>query len=95
MKESNEKSVYAFLIGITLGIAGGAYLYSRKNSKIRNRIEEEILDLYENNKELNEIQLQEVNNIKTSLLNIISDISDRIKESMKDGKEDNWSIRKN
>jgi len=89
MEESNEKSVYAFLIGITLGIAGGAYLYSRKDSKVRNMIEEEIIHLYNDNTELNHLQRKEVNNIKTSLLSILDDISSRIKESMKDGKEDN------
>ncbi|UTW64108.1 hypothetical protein KFE98_08200 [bacterium SCSIO 12741] len=87
MKEENERSIYALLIGLTVGFASGAYLFSRKNSVVRDKIEAEIKNFYHDKVELNDKQKNEINRIKSSLLSILDELSGRIKNSMNDGKE--------
>ena len=88
MEDLKDKSIYALLIGAAVGFAGGAYLFSSKESSLRKKIEEEISQFYQSNVKLDDTQKQEIDKIKVSLLSILNDLSMRIKNSMSDGKED-------
>ena len=87
MKETDEKSIYALLVGLAVGFASGAYLFSRKDSTIRDKIEHEIKEVYKNNIALDVKQTKEVDKIKKSLLTLLDDMRNRIKNSMDHGKE--------
>jgi hypothetical protein len=72
---------------VAVGFASGAYLFSRKDSLIRDRIEQEIKQVYKNNIELDVKQKKEVDKIKKSILTLLDDLSNRIKTGMDHGKE--------
>ena len=86
--DSKDKSIYALLIGVVVGFAGGAYLFSTKNSSIRTKIEEEISHLYKTNLKPNAKEIKEIEKIKKSLTVLLDDLSTRIKKTMDDGKKD-------
>jgi gas vesicle protein len=86
--DPNERSIYALLIGAVIGFASGVYLFSSKDSTIRNKIEEEIAHLYKSNVELDTKQIKEIEKIKKSLITLLDDLNLRIKNSLRDGKKD-------
>jgi len=88
MSKEKENKGLGLIVGLAGGFLLGAYFFSKKESKIRDKITDEVgrfTSVLDNVKEEN---AEELESIQASIENILSNIENRIESLSNGGKKD-------
>jgi DNA-binding transcriptional regulator GbsR (MarR family) len=87
MEENKENKGLSLIIGLAGGFLLGAYFFSKKDSKVRDKITDEIGRFTNVLDDVKEENVEELEKIQGSIETILSNIETRIK-SLSDGRKE-------
>ena len=88
MTEKKENKGLGLIIGLAGGFLLGAYFFSKKESKVRDKITDEIGRFSSVLDDVKEENVEELESIQSSIENILTNIENRIQALGNGGKED-------
>lgn len=84
MEDKKNINPQHIIISVISGFILGAYLFGSKESNIKNKIKNEIIN-YKSNKTIESIKKQELKQIKQSLIGLLEKMISELKKESKDG----------